>query len=297
MLLLGCKENNVKKVNESVKKTTIEKLVKNQNNEIQKEEFSYEIEDSDQAYVMDDWSEKKKNDYYIRTGNLVAEFLSWEGYKAPTTNYFSKELNNQFNINIHEDDLFIKIPFCNFDEEQNKEDNLVIFPNQKIISLESELPLLNKSMIEFYHSKDYQNLDNSQSYNLVINKLIFNNVNETEIDKYLSDTSLSDLFFCLVINNHYSKNDKILNFSIQNLILKKTQGEEINIDNIKSLIYKKQGLNNEYVIDNVFLKKIAKIDKNKILLSDFLSIAKYEVDENYRGKIIQATNNAYSIAE
>lgn len=297
LLLASCKDNNVKAEKDNVNKTNIEKITSRLNSEIQKEEFGYELEDSDEAYVMDDWSEKKKNDYYTKTANLIMEFLSWEGYKAPTNDYFSKELNNQFNIKINEDATFIKIPFCNFEKEQSQEDSLIIFPRQKIISLQSELPLLNKSMIKFYHSKDYQNLDNSLSYNLVINKLIFSDLNESEISKYISDSSLSDLLFCLVVNHHYSRNDRILNFVIKSLISKKTQGQETNIDDIKSLVYKRQGLNSEYIIDNIFLKKIAKIDKNKILIADLLSIAKYEDNQNYRGKIIKTINDAYSIVE
>ena len=286
MIILSCRENKPeKKVNK----------IQNSNIEIRKVDSDFELEDSDESYVMDNWSQDKKNDYYNKVANLVVEFLSWQNYSAPDENLFSKQLNEQLNINVKKDSLLMKFPFSYSNNEVEKE-NLIIFPKQKIVVFESELPLLNKLNIEHYHTKDYRSLDNSKSYNVVINKLLFDKtLSDSDIDKYLSDESLNDLFIGLVLNYHYSGNNKIFKNVINNFIIKGENGEEINSDIIESLFYRKNILKEEFEIDNLFLKKIVAIDKNKILLPQFLLICKDEQDVTTRKKISETIQDAYTI--
>ena len=214
---------------------------------------------------------------------------------APNENLFSKQLKEQLNIDVKKDSLFMKLPFLNSNSEFEKE-NLIIFPKQKIVAFESELPLINKANIEFYHSKDYKSLDNSKSYNVVINKLLFDKtLSDIEIDEYLLDKSLNDLFICLITNYHFTGNNKILKSVVNNFIQKIEKGEDLNSDIFESLFYKKNSLKEEFEIDNLFLKRIVAIDKNKILLPQFLLISQFEQDITTRKKISETVKDAYAI--
>ena len=286
LLLLGCKDQEIKTKNLEKPKPNIEN---------KKEQYSFELEDSDESYVMDNWSQDKKNEYYNETVNLIVEFLSGQNYNAPNENLFSKQLKEQLNIDVKKDSLFMKLPFLNSNSEFEKE-NLIIFPKQKIVAFESELPLINKANIEFYHSKDYKSLDNSKSYNVVINKLLFDKtLSDIEIDEYLLDKSLNDLFICLITNYHFTGNNKILKSVVNNFIQKIEKGEDLNSDIFESLFYKKNSLKEEFEIDNLFLKRIVAIDKNKILLPQFLLISQFEQDITTRKKISETVKDAYAI--
>lgn len=60
--------------------------------------YNYELEDSDESYVMDSWSNDQKEDYYNRVGNLAKEFLSRENYKIPDQSDFNNNLFDKLGV-------------------------------------------------------------------------------------------------------------------------------------------------------------------------------------------------------
>jgi hypothetical protein len=93
---------------------------------------------------------------------------------------------------------------------------LVVFPQQRIISFDSEFPLLNTSSLTYYHSPDYKNLDHSSDYNIVLNKVLFA-PDQKEIDKWLKDEQLQDLFIYLVCSFHFDSNEQIFRHVIDHI--------------------------------------------------------------------------------
>ncbi|SHG76329.1 hypothetical protein SAMN05443633_12220 [Chryseobacterium arachidis] len=182
------------------------------------QKYNYEIEDSDDSYVMDGWSTEQKEDYYQKAGNLLQKFLLHDNYKIPTEVEFSKILREKLNISINTDKVYQIVPHHIFqtDSLDNTYSQLVIFPQEKIISFKSELPLLDKESIENYNSSDFKNLDHSKDYNNVINKLLFN-PNQKEIDIWLKDEQLKEIFIFLVTDFHFYYEDRIFKYIIEEL--------------------------------------------------------------------------------
>jgi len=255
--------------------------------------YNYELEDSDESYVMDSWSNDQKEDYYNRVGNLAKEFLSRENYKIPDQSDFNNNLFDKLGVKMNSNKIYQIIPHHIFEKDSldGYTPQLIIFPSHKIVSFKSELPLLNKSSLEYYNSNDFKNLDHSKEFNPVINKLLFS-PNEEEIDLWLKDEQLSKLFIYLVCSFHFE--DKKI---FQHVIKKLSEESDTKKNNLEylRLLFKRD----KKVIDNLFLQKIANQDSENKMYVHFKNIInseifkaneqidfQKEIDEIYRQKKI-----------
>lgn len=221
----------------------------------QAQTYNYELEDSDEVYVMDSWTRDHKEDYYKRVGNLLYEFLSREKFTTPSESAFNNNIKLKLKTSVNNKNYQI-IPYHIFQKDSINGDaaRLFIFPKQRFISFDSELPLLNKTSLAYYNSPDYKNLDHSSDYNIVLNKLLFI-PNQAETDKWLKDDQLNDLFTYLVCCFHFDRNEKILRHVIKKII---DNPDKYNSEYLQLLFYK-----DRIEIDQKFLSKIVKLDPDK----------------------------------
>ncbi|MCS4305262.1 MULTISPECIES: hypothetical protein [unclassified Chryseobacterium] len=247
--------------------------------------YSYEREDSDEAYVMDSWSPEHKEDYYRKIGKLVSEFLIHEHYKAPSESEFNKIVNKNLKIPVNNTTYQI-IPYHIFQKDSASGDasRLVLFPKERIISFDTEFPLLDTSSLKYYNSSDYKNLDHSEEYNIVLNKLLFT-PNQEEIDKWLKDEQLNDLFFYLVCCFHFDSNEIIFRDVIGKI---KSNPEKYSTEYLLLLFQKDKA-----IIDRDFISRIAKLDHDKKLLPYFRSVLVEEFNEKEQRKFEIELNEAY----
>lgn len=247
--------------------------------------YSYELEDSDEAYVMDSWSVEHKEDYYQRIGKLLSGFLSREHYKIPSESEFNKTVSEKLKIQVNNTTYKI-IPYHIFQKDSASGDasRLVLFPKVRIISFDTEFPLLNTSSLKYYNTPDYKNLDHSEEYNIVLNKLLFT-PNQQEIDKWLKDEQLNDLFFYLVCSFHFDSNESVFKYVINKI---KSNPEKYSPELLQLLFQK-----DKPAIDQNFISRIAKLDHDKKLLSYFRSALAEEFNEKEQHNFETELNTAY----
>lgn len=249
--------------------------------------YNYELEDSDEAYVMDSWSKDHKEDYYQRIGALLSEFLLREKYTLPSESEFNEAILKKLKISVTAQKHYQVIPYHIFQKDSINGDasRLFIFPKQKVISLGSEFPLLNASSLAYYHSPDYKNLDHSKDYNTVLNKLILASADEKEIEGWLKDEQLQDLFTYLVCCFHYDSNEKVFRSVIEKI---KNDPAKYSSESLQLLFYK-----DRKEIDHKFLSKIAKFDPDKKLQVYFREALAEEFNENDQEKFEKILNTIY----
>jgi hypothetical protein len=251
--------------------------------------YNYELEDSDETYVMDNWSNDQKNDYFNKVGNLVNEFLSHENYKTPNQNYFSKNLSEKLGVKVFSNKIYQIIPHHIFEKDSldGYAHQLIVFPTHQIVSFKSELPLLNKSSLQYYNSNDFKNLDHSNEYNTIINKLLFS-PKEIEIDTWLNDKQLDELFTYLVCNFHFE--DKKI---FQHVVKKLSEESDIKKNNLEylQLLFKRD----KKIIDIHFLKKIASFDNENRMYNHFKTLISKEFNEDEQAKFLDEINEVYGI--
>ena len=253
--------------------------------------YDYEVEDSKTAYDMSSWSNDQKNDYYEKASNLIDEFFKRENFKSLNKTEFNKTVYNKLGIRIDTKRKYQLIPYSIFqkDSADGYDNQMIIFPDKRIISFTSELPLLNKSSLKLYSNPDeLKRLNGGISYDLVLNKILFNE-NIKEIDYWLKQESLSDLFIDLVANYHFDDNEKIFRFVInklQNEIDKNTY----KIAYLQLLFYR-----DRKQIDKNFLLKIVKLDKDKKLYSHFKNIIISEFSKDEQLIFSKEINEIYGI--
>ncbi|MBD3907305.1 hypothetical protein NAL32_21500 [Chryseobacterium sp. Ch-15] len=233
--------------------------------------YNYELEDSDESYVMDSWSNEQKEDYYNRVGNLVKDFLSQENYNIPNEKEFNKSLSDKLGIKPNSNKTYQIIPHHIFEKDSldGYAPQLIIFPNHQIVSFKSELPLLNKSSLKYYNSSDFKDLDRSKEFNAVINKLLFS-PNDKEIDIWLKDEQLNKLFTYLVCSFHFE--DKKI---FQHVIKKLSEESDTKKNNLEylQLLFKRD----RKVINNHFLKEIASQDIENKMYVHFKNVINSEI--------------------
>ncbi|MFC6268966.1 hypothetical protein [Frigoriflavimonas asaccharolytica] len=238
------------------------------------QKYNYELADSNESYIMDNWDDAQKEDYYNKVGNIVTEFLLRENYTSPTELTFNKVVKDKLGIIVNPEKGYQKIRYHSFESDsvEGYTPQLIIFPSKRLISFSFELPLLNKSSLNYYNSNDFKNLDHSKEYNIVINKLLFN-PNEEEIYEWLTDKQLDDLFIYLVCSFHFDKNEKIL----QHVIIKLKSNTENYDDQYLQLLFQR----NKKIIDKNFISKVANIDSDRKLYNSFKNalISKFNDEE------------------
>lgn len=247
--------------------------------------YSYELEDSDEAYVMDSWTADHKEDYYKKVGNLLHEFLTREHYTTPSESEFNKKLKEKLKISVNKKSYQI-IPYPIFQKDSTGGDalRLVVFPQQRIISFDSEFPLLNTSSLTYYHSPDYKNLDHSSDYNIVLNKILLT-PDQKEIDKWLKDEQLQDLFIYLVCSFHFDSNEPIFRHVIGHI---KNDPEKYNSEYLRLLFYR-----DKKEIDREFLSKIKEVDPDRKLLVYFRNAIAEEFNKKDRERYEKGFDAVY----
>lgn len=247
--------------------------------------YSYELEDSDEAYVMDSWSAEHKKDYYQKIGKLLGEFLSREHYKTPSESIYNKVVNEKLKISVNNTAYQI-IPYHIFQKDSTSGDTsrLVLFPKERIISFDTEFPLLDTSSLQYYNSPDFRNLDHSTEYNIVLNKLLFT-PNQQEIEQWLKDEQLNDLFFYLVCCFHFDSNETVFRHVIHKI---KSDPEKYSAEFLQLLFQK-----DKTVIDTDFISNIAKLDRDKKLLDYFKNALTGEFNEKEQKKFENDLNAVY----
>ena len=138
------------------------------------ESFNFEVEDSDEAHVMDDWSTDKKNYYYTKVSELILSDIKRYKINIPNNIIYKKNIQENLNIKIKDEEFQI-LPYnlLEIDSLQGHP-QIILFNKVNIVAFNNSLPLINKSSIEYYKTKDYQNLDNSNSKEVLLNKILFN---------------------------------------------------------------------------------------------------------------------------
>lgn len=151
--------------------------------------YSFELQESDdQAYDMRDWSLEKREEYYKRCGNLIADLLRENGYTTPDNGVFIERIKKIFDYEVDTSKSYQEISLINSNDGHSANE-IIIFPKLKIIALNNELPLLDSSSLNYYKSKDYKGMDHSYDNNLNLNKLLFAN----NIDYNKSKTVIAEL--------------------------------------------------------------------------------------------------------
>lgn len=238
------------------------------------QKYNYELADSNESYIMDNWDDAQKEDYYNKVGNLVSEFLLRENFTSPTELTFNKVVKDKLGIIVNSKKVYQKIRYNSFERDsiEGYTPQLIIFPSKRLVSFSFELPLLNKSSLKYYNSNDFKNLDHSKEYNIVINKLLFN-PNQEEIDKWLTNEQLDDLFIYLVCSFHFDKDAKIL----QHVISKLKSNTENYDDEYLQLLFQR----NKNKIDKNFISKVATIDSDRKLYNSFKNalVSKFNNEE------------------
>lgn len=152
------------------------------------QEYSFEVDDSDESYDMTNWSEGKKQEYYSQVGKLIQYFLTNNGYKIPSKKEFTNKIDENFNLKVDFQKNYQIIPLKST-EDPHMPKEIVIFPNERIIAFDKELPLLDENSLRYYKSEDFRDLDHTYDNNLNLNKLLFS----SEIDYKKSEVAISDL--------------------------------------------------------------------------------------------------------
>ena len=134
------------------------------------EAYNFELEDSDHSYIMNDWSDAKKEEYYKRVANLISDIH--DDYKTPSKTHFSDVINNSLNLKVDYNKTFQIAPKTIIGDYEME---IIIFPNNRIITLSNELPLLDSVSVKHYRSNDFKNLDHTTDNNLVLNEVFFKN--------------------------------------------------------------------------------------------------------------------------
>lgn len=236
-----------------------------------KESYNFEVEDSDEAHIMDDWSTDKKNYYYTKVSELMLSDLKRYKINIPNNIIYKKNIQENLNIKIKEKEFQI-LPY-NLLEIDSLQDNpqIILFNNANVVAFNNSLPLINKSSIEYYKTEDYLNLDNSNSAEVLLNKILFNH-NLKELKK---NSEYEFVVNYLVYSFHYTKDSEFLNAKIKKTIT----------ENEYELVYKPNELlhllffRDRYEIDKAFLKQIIKIDDKNILLKRFIeALQKYKLN-------------------
>lgn len=229
--------------------------------------FSFEIEDSDEIHIMDNWNKEKKDFYFNKAEELQLKDLISGGYIAPDRARYSSRIS-ELKINCFKDEIFQEIPFHIFelDSLSGEVPKLILFNKGMFVSFRSELPLISKSSLKYYASNDYINLDKSNSPNLILNTIIFGN-NKSKI-KF--DNNYEEIERYLFSSFHYSSNNESFFKTVNELIKEYKTSSSQNLNLLMQLLCYR----NKIDIDKKFLEKISKIDKEKILLPFFLESIK-----------------------
>lgn len=134
------------------------------------EDYNFELEDSDQHYIMNDWSTSKIEQYYKRIAQLITDIH--DDYKIPSKTHFSDVINSSLNLKVDYNKTFQIAPKTILGDYEME---IIIFPNNRIIALSNELPLLDSVSVKHYRSNDFKNLDHTTDNNLILNEVFFKN--------------------------------------------------------------------------------------------------------------------------
>ncbi len=227
------------------------------------EEYDFSTVDSQESYNMTNWSFAKKKEYYRRIGKMNQDFLSYEKCEIPTFKKFQTSLKNDLKIEVSKNDPFIIVSHFLQTDSYN---HLVIFPEHKNLAFGSELFLLDSVMVAHYYSKDYKELYHKEDLIYLLNQLVFN-PKSLNLDTLIAQEWNQHFFQLMVCDYHFSRERKVFNVVINKLIEDQKQG----IENDESFYLRLLFNRDSPRIDTQFVKKIALIDREKILYKAFLA--------------------------
>lgn len=232
-----------------------------------RENFNFEIDDSDETYIMSNWSNGKIDEYYKRIGILIADLF--EDYKVPDKTSFTNIIKNTLNVDVNYNKSHQIAPVKIIDDYKI---DIIIFPKSKIVAFSNELPLLDSISVKHYKSSDYQNIDHSEDNNLILNKVFFegysnfkakkiinllkkNNIT-VEGNPYFSNTAITEnkpkALNDFIYKNYFildSISGKINNDDYLDKILVLADQEEYDNNNPRILLVLLQDKNGKYILD------------------------------------------------
>ncbi len=226
--------------------------------------FSFELEDSDETYIMDNWSEEKKQLYYYKVKELILDEFSKNKYIPNVNSLFAIKTLNNLGIDISHDLSYKHIPYHIFelDSSNGYKPKILVLDYGKLLSFQSELPLLDSLSVKRYKTSDYVKLT-KESPNIILNKLIFSTDDEL-LDEIENSESIDEIMSFLIFNFHFKKH-KILFRKIITKVINETNKYKP-YELMQLLTYRKQ-----YSLDEIFVKEVFKIDTAKVLYPHFIN--------------------------
>ncbi|WP_438710536.1 hypothetical protein ACSTS3_16940 [Aquimarina muelleri] len=268
----------------------------NSQNQSKKGNDIFELGDSKESYVIEKWDDNTKKEYYKLLNEVYRKNLKISKFNYLNDVTFKTRLEECFNINFEDIKHNIPIPFHIFDKNDDyRGSNQIVFLENNVLHLRYPHVDVSKKSMDILNDKDYVLEDGSLNNTVVFNKIIFNQKDKL-LDELLNNTYESDIYNLqfLVVDLHYSCNQKVLNYVVSKII-KEIENQKNRYDSYE--LMKLLSFRDKYEIDIDFVTKIKNIDKKKVLyplFSNAIDSVKEEIGEETAEKFKYRLNIIYN---
>lgn len=225
--------------------------------------YNFEIEDSNESYIMTEWSDDKKKFYYNKIAELISLDLRRYNIRTITNKSFQSSIKDKLGIEVSNKDYQI-LPYSLFETDSldGTIPQIIIFKRNNIISFNNSLPLINNASLKYYETKDYLDLDNSNSKEVLMNKIILN----YDLNNLKKHSEYEFLMEYLIYSYHFSNDFDFLKKIIKKIIDDNKHKLNYHPEKLLQILFYRD----KYKLDEEFFKKIVEIDTDHILEKRFV---------------------------